>query len=297
MRRTRLPTLVGVACIASVTAAQAPAPNDGDASDGSPIVVTGKSGGPSRAEVFQQARNISRIDPKLLYVQALARFEAPVCPGVIGLTADGAGMVVDRIRANAARLKVRLAGSKCSPNLVVAIVDNGRTLLNDLERDRPGIAAQVSDEEKTELFDADNPVRVWNNIGIRWVGAGKQPRDEKRASVWGQMDRSSMPEEHDIRSALVVFDRKAVIGMTLQQLADYATMRGLSHTRPASGTAPMATILSLFDNDGGGPDQLTSFDVGYLQSLYWWKANNSAVDKLLGVKKRAAKAAKDAVQP
>jgi hypothetical protein len=85
--------------------------------------------------------------------------------------------------------------------------------------------------------------------------------------------------------------------MTLAQLADYATMRGLSHTHPPSGEQPMATILSLFDGDGGSPGELTDFDVGYLRSLYWWLPNASASHKLLDVQRWAAKATREAGTP
>jgi hypothetical protein len=271
-------------------AAQAPPLDNADADDGNTIVVTGRTGEPSKSEVYKQAQDVSRVDPRHLYIEAMARFWAPLCPGVAGLQRDAAETMIDRIRANAARLKVHLAGAGCSPNLVVAFVDDGHSLLADLQRDRPQIFSLVSDEERSELLGREEPVRVWNNIAIRWTGAGRRPTDEKKASVWGQLDRSSMPESPDIVSALVVFDRKAVVGMTLDQLADYATMRGLSRTRPASGGQPMATILSLFDNGGGSPDALTSFDLGYLQSLYWWRPNSSAADRLLGVQKRAARA-------
>ncbi len=136
------------------------------------------------------------------------------------------------------------------------------------------------------------PVRVWNNIATRWTGAGPPPEPGVRPSVWGQLNRLYMPESHDIVSALVLFDRTAVLGMTLDQLADYATMRGLSHTRPASVNEPMATILSLFEGPGEGPDALTRFDIGYLQSLYRGAPNLSAAHKLLGVQMGAEHAGK-----
>lgn len=75
--------------------------------------------------------------------------------------------------------------------------------------------------------------------------------------------------------------------MTLVQLADYATMRGLSHTRPAAGEEAMPTILALFTEGSLRPEELTSFDVGYLRSLYWSVPNVSAASKLLALRGRA----------
>ena len=149
---------------------------------------------------------------------------------------------------------------------------------------------RISPSEQTELLANDAPVRVWSNIAMRWTGAGPPPEKGVKASVWGQLNRNAMPESYDIRSALVVFEQNAVKGMTLAQLADYATMRGLSHTRPPSGEQPMATILSLFDGNEASPGELTHFDVGYLRSLYWWNANASAANKLADVDRWIAKA-------
>jgi hypothetical protein len=57
--------------------------------------------------------------------------------------------------------------------------------------------------------------------------------------------------------------------------------------RPADGDEPMPTILALFAKDASHPEELTSFDIGYLRSLYWWKPNLTATTKLLGVRQRA----------
>jgi hypothetical protein len=283
--------VLGAFCAPLPLAAQSAPPPD--AASGKEIVVTGKTEKPSSDEVFEEARGVSRVGPHQDYVVALPRFWAPVCPGVAGLRTASAESMVDRMRENLARLKVPLAKEGCSPNLVVAFADDGRTLLSSLDDKRP--FELISQSERAEMLTDPKPVHVWNNIAPRWTGQGHPPRDWLHASVWGQLDRTSMPVSYDIVSALVVFDREAVLGMTLAQLADYATMRGLSHTRPASGDQPMATILSLFDEGGGaGPDELTSFDVGYLRSLYWDQPNASAAHKLLDVQRWAEKHARAA---
>ena len=280
-------TLFVGASLAAQTAPPVPSPPAG-------IVVNGKVQTPGGNDVFNEARGISRLGPHEAYVVALPRFWSPVCPGVFGLRADYAEAMIDRMRDNVSRLKVRLAKADCSPNLVVAFAKDGRSLLTDLERDRPRIFQLVSQSEQAELLAEEAPVRVWNNIAMRWTGAGAPPERGLKASVWGQLSRNAMPESFDIVSALVVFDRDAVEGMTLTQLADYATMRGLSHTRPARGDQPMATILSLFDDGEGRPGELTTFDAGYLRSLYWSAPNASAAHKLLDVQRWAAKASDEA---
>lgn len=49
------------------------------------IVLTGKKP-PTRKEVFEQAQSLSRASRK--YNVALARFAAPLCPGIAGLRED-----------------------------------------------------------------------------------------------------------------------------------------------------------------------------------------------------------------
>jgi len=251
---------------------------------GNDIVVTGKHAqATSSGEVYDEARAITRVGRYETYVVALPRFWSPVCPGVFGLHESYAEAMVERMRDNIRRLKIPLAKDGCSPNLVVGFAEDGKALLADLKRDRPEVFGSLPESEQAEMLADTGPVRVWNNIAPRWTGASAPPRDWLHASVWGQLDRTSMPVSYDIVGALVVFDGKAVIGMSLAQLADYATMRGLSHTRPASSAHPMATILSLFDEEGADPAELTRFDLGYLRSLYWDRPNASAANKLVSV--------------
>lgn len=277
---------------AAAPASQSAAPTEAPAGDND-IVVTGKHGHPTAKQVYDQAKGITRIDPHHAYVVALPRFWAPVCPGVAGLKTDYAEAMVERMRGTIARLKIPLAKENCAANLIAAFTGDGKALLADLKRDRPEIFHLLSPSEQAELLTDAAPVHVWNNIALRWTGAGAPPAHGLKASVWGQLNRNAMPESYDIVGALVVFDRDAVKGLTVDQLADYATMRGLSHTRPPSGGQPMATILSLFDGGGGSPDRLTDFDAGYLRSLYWSVPNASAAKKLLDVQHWAEQAAKE----
>jgi hypothetical protein len=274
------------------------------------IVVTGKvAPSPTRAEVYDQAIAVSRVDPHAVYEEPLPRFHSPLCPGVVGLRDDYARAITERIRANAGQFKVPLATDRCPPNLLVAFVDDGQALLAALADEHPEIFTLVDPEERTELLTAPAPARVFTNVMARTSGAGGTVPNiplpvrngkQQRMSPRGQLDRTGLPTRKDIDLALVIYDKEATVGMTLEQLADYATMRGLSHTRAAEGNEAMATILSLFDEDGprpGGPEQLTSFDIGYLRSAYAEAPNRSAVNRLLAVQREARKQARQEGNP
>jgi hypothetical protein len=148
----------------------------------------------------------------------------------------------------------------------------------------------IGEEEQEEILREGEPVRVWSHIrtiDIRRTGAPVRifrcrediPSPARKVGMF-------LPERRDIISSLVVFDREEVLGMTLVQLADYATMRGLSHTRPASGNERMETILALFEGDRSNPSELTEFDVGYLESLYHWRPEQRAMTRFLGIRDR-----------
>ncbi len=280
---------MGALCVALPAAAQS---EPGETT----IVVTGEAEPPSRGEVAEQAQALSRVGRFQLHEEALPRFEAPLCPAVFGLRDDYAAEIVARIRANAARLDLATQAEGCQPNLVVAFLDDGRSFLADFERRHPRLFRTVASSERDELLREPAPVRVWNNIALRWSGAGPPPVGwpKVRPSVRGQLSRGFMPETRDILSSVVLFDKEAVVGMTLSQLADYATMRGLSHTRPADGDEPMATILAMFE-DGTGA--LTPFDIGYLRSLYYAQSNLSAAARFVRVRGRAEDARAEAAAP
>jgi hypothetical protein len=276
------------------------APDEAETSD--TIVVTGDTTPPTRREVFDQALEISRVDPGRMYQEALARLTRPLCPDVVGLDDDLADEMIERIRANAARIELRQDRGRCEPNLVVVFADDGQDLLARLAERRPRIFNLVEEAERGEILADQAPVRVWNVVETkRASGAPLSYRRGKPEvpSISGGPGRLFLPTRKDIDFALVVYDREAVLGMTVVQLADYATMRGLSHTRPASGRQPMTTILALFDEESGlapeerEPGELTSFDIGYLRSVYFWRPERSvpAVGRLLGVSRRAGDAA------
>lgn len=291
------PLAIAALCTATLAPAQPAPPENGGAGD-EEIIVTGKGAPPTRKEVYQQALELSRASRK--YDENLARFQVPVCPGVVGVRSDAANVIIERIRANAARVGIKQAKGKCSPNLVVAIVDDGRTLLANLEKTRPQIFSLISASERAELVADSRPVRVWSNIvtlrddgmPISRAADGK----EILPSVWGYTNRWFVKFHRDILASLVVFNREDILGMTFVQLADYATMRGLTHTRDARGDEPMPTILGLFARDDRGIPELTSFDIGYLRSLYWEAATESSVSKLLRIRKQAEKAQREAME-
>src|SRR6187399_331337 len=288
-----------VACPAAAQAAPANTPN---------IVVRAGREPPTREQVADQARHISIIGSPL--DNPLPRFEDRVCPGVQGLKGDDAAYIIQRVRQNAERFKIRLAeDGTCQPNFIVAFVEDAQGQMAQLARSQGYMLAGLSVDQRGELVDAPGAARVWTNTVMRTnTGAPAPHRRETgnapervlsydpttgAASTLSGMppeargnashSRIYFPLREDIYSVLIIFDRDQVRDKTLLQLADYATMRGLAFTRETRGEVSADTILSLFDGEGTKPERLTAFDLGYLGSLYDGIPNMPAMSKIRNV--------------
>ncbi len=253
------------------------------------IVVTGEAGEPPpRREVDRQARDVTVSGGDELH-RPLARIEDRLCPGVAGLKLDAASLVVERIRWQGERLGLWMAPEdNCQPNLIVAIVEDGQAELAGLHDKYPWLFQSLAIDEREALLAEQGPVRVWTRTVTRNADGIPLARRESldappvtRANAYHS--KISLTIREDISQVVVLLDRRGVMGKTLIQLADYATMRGFARTRPAGADAALDTILALFDPGAAPPSGLTDFDQAYLRSLYEGIPNIRARSKILGV--------------
>lgn len=289
-----------VACLAPLTAVAQGELSPGterDAADSS-IVVTGDRERPAQRDVSRQAREISDITSDI-YDRPLPRIEDRLCPGVLGLRRDAAELMVDRIRWNAERLDMWLADdSDCSPNLIIAFVDDGKQQIAELQDRQPWLFQSMTIPERKALLEETGPVRVWTTALMRTRDGMPIPRRESldvppTVQMWMAHSKIYLTVREDITQVVILFDRDAVRGKTVIQLADYATMRGFARTKPVAGNAPLDTILALFDPDSEPPGGLTDFDQAYLRSVYEGIPNLPAASKLLGVNRELKQLVKE----
>ena len=263
---------VAVPAMAQDADSQTSARAQSDQFGGTEIVVTGRELDMSERTVTRQARTISRETD--LRHTPLARFGDYACPGVGGLRVESAEMVVSRIRFIAEDLGIPLRKEgDCQPNIFIIFTDDGRADLNELERKTRQVSLNLSQHDKRELLEVEGPVRVFNIVQDRMRNGISLPRrrDLQNAPVGSQEGGQSLISRgirRDITTSIVLFDREAVKGLTLRQLADYAAMRVFAQTRDASGEKAPDSILSLFDPDAVPPDGLTAFDRAFLTTLY-----------------------------
>jgi hypothetical protein len=189
-------------------------------------------------------------------------------------------VIEQRIRDDAMLVGLRVADDHCDANVVLIVADEPLPLIKVLQRKRPQMFAGIEYDQVQRLLKTKEPVRVWQAIEPRgsdgrplervmFVGA----RPVGGNGAWFNPAASNSRIEQNIRpdlvASFVIIAADATDGLTLTQIADYAAMRALAKTRPAAdGGGP--TILGLFDQTSGGgrASKLTSWDVGYLRSLY-----------------------------
>lgn len=207
--------------------------------------------------------------------EPLARFQDPICPGVVGLRVGAAEAVVGRIRANAHALGIRLApeNTACEPNVLVAILADGAAFIDEMRHDNGWLFAEMKREEADALLADPGPARALLRTRTRSrdgipVARRESLDDVPQATMWMAHSKIYTATRNDIISALVLFDRPAVRGLSLVQIADYATFRALAHTLPQNTAVRPDSILALFEGGAVRPTELTAFDRAYLAGMY-----------------------------
>lgn len=218
----------------------------------------------------------------------LPRFEDRVCPGIIGLETEFAELMVSRLRMNAQEFGLRLASDgDCDPNLVIAFVEDSRAYLADLIERRGYLFREMTPTEREAMLDEADASGVFHQVsartrdGIR-VGRRDNLAQIPEAGMWQAHSRIYRPVRQDITYSLVLLSKDDVSGLTLRQLADYATLRALATEFPEEAGESEASMLTLFSGSER-PEELTTFDRAWLTRLYAGIPNRIAGTRLRGV--------------
>lgn len=219
----------------------------------------------------------------------IARFEEPVCPGVIGLQVGDAVAMVARMRENAEAIGLRTAqDGACEPNVVVAFLADGQDYLRRLNDDRSYLFASLDRAQKRDLLDAAGPARAWITTEVRTRDGGQVGRRDNlvavpQAGMWSAHSLIYVPTRRDITAAMVLIDRGVAGDFSIMQLADYATLYGFAGMVPAAA-ADTPSIQRLFGSAPvSAPAGLSQFDITYLQRLYDSLPNLPAYVRLEGL--------------
>ena len=231
----------------------------------------------------------------------LAAFRSPVCPAVFGMPEQYTVRLVNRIRAVAGRAGMEVAPDGCTPNMTLIFANNSLSAVREMQRLRPGLFNGMATDEVQRLTRGSDPVRAWSLTEVRNEdGSDFAPGADDEASraggsggpnMAGSMRVSSssiltLPTQRVITQSIMVMDEAATVGKTLNQIADYAAVRGLGGTRSGASGGAGNSILGLFDAGATAPRGLTSLDLAYLQALHATRGNQRSTSHLSRIAER-----------
>lgn len=249
------------------------------------VIVEGERGLPSTT------RFVRSIAPPI-GDRGLARWNAPVCVGVLGMESSAARVMADRISDWAFSLGVRVKGPGCEPNILVVATDDADRTARDLVSSRPrqfriGVAGADRGSGGLAAFQSDpRPVRWWHvalpmnpdteRPAVRLpgelpsVGSGdlSRPSDFGQNVLTGFGSRLTRRTRDDLQQAVIVVDIDALDRVEFGQLADFVSMVALAHVDMRGDTSAVPTILGLFDPGRPPEPTLTAWDRAFLTALY-----------------------------
>lgn len=217
----------------------------------------------------EQARAITR-PPRI--DRPLGTFKMPVCPQVYGMKREYAAVIEARFRDNLDRLGIRAGSEDCRANVYILFVRDLDEGIREVAKSTPIFKALLS-YQRDRVLNETGPVRAWNLSELRDEDGRPFAVDSGSGLPINRphiATRLRLPVTVEIVGSAVAFDVSGLPGKSLFQLADYATVRGLTAIDPdrRDDPRPLDSILALFDEDSVPPEEMTLFDRAYLKTLY-----------------------------
>ena len=230
-----------------------------------------------------------------------ARFAQPVCPSFAGLAERQSKAIEDRIRQIAEMAEIQEGKEDCSPNIFLAVVEDGGAEIKLLRSKKGRLFGSLSASARDRIEQSGGPVYSWKatqtlgsdsrhgasagsftfmadaNGPSGGVALGGAQVNGQRTHVKSKISKSTT---EGISYSYVLIDSKALPGVSAAQLADYAAMVSLIDIEVGGDTqVPDGSILSLFsetEDTSLRPTSLSSGDLLLLRGLYKVPANVSA---------------------
>jgi len=216
--------------------------------------------------------------------EPVPRYHDKFCLTTWGLDEAFAAVLVERINANARDAGVRVDDNPdCRPNALVSIVSDVEADFETLRKEQSWIFGELKDFQIDRAKEGSGAVVAWNvtekrgKDGTPFATVDLRDFDRERPPgqrVASNTQRSASLGRAQIRQDMIfsatIFDEKEIGGLSIRQLADFATMRLLATLREpeAEPGAGSDTILSLFAFPETAPGGLSDFDRALLKALY-----------------------------
>ncbi|MDZ4059642.1 MAG: hypothetical protein U1C75_00500 [Brevundimonas sp.] len=210
-----------------------------------------------------------------------ARWNGPICIGVVNLRAEVAQYIVDRASDVARELGLTAGEPGCTANVLIIAAADGQAVAEGIVEERrrafvPGGSGMTRPLSALEDFrTSDAPVRWWHVSTPVDSETGqlatRMPGQEAPQTAVSRASRIRTDIRDDMFRAIIIVDITKVESLTLPQLADYCTLIALAQVDPKAEVASFETILNVFiDPTISG---LTSWDRDYLTALYGIEQN------------------------
>ncbi len=250
-----------------------PGPETSRQSDDDPeIVVTATTVREQLRLAAEYVRGLTVAVPS----DPLARYNADVyCPAVVGLSPARNGEIAARMRAVAAAAGVRPAGPDCRTSALVIFVDDKESFLASFRREHPVYFTDLRRTYGRFPPREEGPATAWHLVAqIDPQGAPLGRRTNLGPVVVESPMRGSRILSmitQSVAMSVVVIERRALIGLTPTQIADYSLMRTLTdHGQQRLNVPGEFTILRALTTPMGDavPQTLTEWDLAYLEARY-----------------------------
>lgn len=234
----------------------------------------------------------------------LSRFEARVCPGVVGLGQRQGQFLVDRIAQRALQLDLPIGQPGCKANVLVLVSGDAGAVARAIVEEQQYLMANYGIQENlstrgaealVDFVETPRPVRWWHVSQTQTADGdvlghtnpyGRTLSPTTQEFRGAEVTRPSMldfgrlgrPTLQALRNVVVIVDAERVGAVRLDALADYIAMVALAQTEPGADTSGYDTILNLFGDTPAGETGMTNWDLAYLQGLYAGRGNQLNTD-------------------
>lgn len=220
-----------------------------------------------RVDAFVRA--ITR-NPGLSDDDSVVRWNAPICVSVAGLNAEEVKIVSARVSQIGSSAGVPLARAPCQPNFIIVATGEPDRLLHAWYARDSRIFGDAAPELIRQFLEGSQsrPVRVWYNIHTgRKSGMhnGHFVPSNTRAESSTLLGNAVL----DFFSIFAIIDTNRTQHTTLDQLAAYVAMVGLTNVDLDADLGSASSILRLFARSAESqPSGLSDWDAAFLKALY-----------------------------
>ncbi len=266
----------------------------GSAAAADPIAPASTNATPPEVTVFGDRLKLEARITNFVYgitalqnYEGVARWQAPVCPLVAGLTRQQGEFVLERVSEIARLTGVPLGEEHCRPNLFIFVTTAPKELLQAMEkRYFAQTFGNATPSEVDEFINTPRPVRVWHSPYWTLNGAtpqahGMPPSAQLLGGGLSFPPTYSTPGDlgpsrlmgigsWKFGNVYVVADQGQLHGVSQGQFADYIAMVSLAQIKPNAHPGGDAhSILTLFTGTPQtAPAALSAWDQAFLKSLY-----------------------------